>query len=145
MSATPLTGGTAPTSASWRTRGLIVAGFTALSSLFSLLDYTPLQFISVNLVQALVLVGLGALAALGCALRMPALLLAAGAILIVVGLVRLVTFGATIGIISGSVNAAALMTGLGTALIAIWITSRTVPKPRRYEGVQLLRLGPPFK
>ncbi|MEB0014754.1 hypothetical protein QN416_24470, partial [Glaciimonas sp. Cout2] len=83
---------TASTSAIWRTRGLIVAGFTALSSLFSLLDYTPLQFTSVNLVQALVLVALGALAALGCALRMPALLLTAGAILIVVGLVRLATY-----------------------------------------------------
>ncbi|MBC7762829.1 MAG: hypothetical protein H7201_13760 [Candidatus Saccharibacteria bacterium] len=128
MNAIPLTGGTAPTSSNWRTRGLIVAGFTALSSLFSLLDYTPLQFISVNLVQALVLVVLGALAALGCALRMPALLLAAGAILIVVGLVRLVTYDATIGIISGSVNAAALMTGLGTALTAIWITSRPMPQ-----------------
>ncbi|MEB0292629.1 hypothetical protein QN351_19235, partial [Cryobacterium sp. 10C2] len=116
------------TSAIWRTRGLIVAGFTALSSLFSLLDYTPLQFTSVNLVQALVLVALGALAALGCALRMPALLLTAGAILIVVGLVRLATYAATIGIISGSVNAAALMTGLGTALTAIWITSRPMPK-----------------
>ncbi|MEB0003518.1 hypothetical protein QN357_11325 [Cryobacterium sp. RTC2.1] len=128
MSATPRTGSTASTSAIWRTRGLIVAGFTALSSLFSLLDYTPLQFTSVNLVQALVLVALGALAALGCALRMPALLLTAGAILIVVGLVRLATYAATIGIISGSVNAAALMTGLGTALTAIWITSRPMPK-----------------
>jgi hypothetical protein len=128
MTATPLAGGTASTSAVWRTRGLIVAGFTALSSLFSLLDYTPLQFISVNLLQAIVLVVLGALAALGCALRMPALLLAAGAILIGVGLVRLATYGATIGIISGSVNAAALMVGLGTALTAIWITSRPMPK-----------------
>ncbi|MDY7526345.1 MULTISPECIES: hypothetical protein [unclassified Cryobacterium] len=128
MNATTRTGSTASTSAIWRTRGLIVAGFTALSSLFSLLDYTPLQFTSVNLVQALVLVALGALAALGCALRMPALLLTAGAILIVVGLVRLATYAATIGIISGSVNAAALMTGLGTALTAIWITSRPMPK-----------------
>jgi hypothetical protein len=128
MTATPLAGSTASTSAVWRTRGLIVAGFTALSSLFSLLDYTPLQFISVNLLQAIVLVVLGALAALGCALRMPALLLAAGAILIGVGLVRLATYGATIGIISGSVNAAALMVGLGTALTAIWITSRPMPK-----------------
>lgn len=128
MSAGTPTGSTASTSAIWRTRGLIVAGFTALSALFSLLHYTPLQFVSVNLVQALVLVVLGALAALGCALRVPALLLAAGTILIVVGLVRLVTYAATIGIISGSVNAAALMTGLGTALTAIWITSRPMPK-----------------
>ncbi|MET4781485.1 hypothetical protein [Glaciihabitans sp. UYNi722] len=126
MSATTRTIPSAPTSTAWRIRGLIVAGFTALSSLFSLLHYTPLQFVSVNLVQALVLVALGALAALGCALRKPVLLLAAGAILIVVGLVRLVTYGATIGIISGSVNAAALMVGLGTAFIAIWITSRPV-------------------
>lgn len=128
LSATTRTGSTASTSAVWRTRGLIVAGFTALSSLFSLLHYTPLQFVSVNLVQALVLVVLGALAALGCALRMPALLLAVGAILIVVGLVRLTTYAATIGIISGSVNAAALMIGLGTALISIWITSRPMPE-----------------
>ena len=131
MSATTRTGRTASTPPVWRTRGLIVAGFTALSSLFSLLHYTPLQFVSVNPVQALVLVVLGALAALGCALRMPALLLAAGAILIVVGLVRLTTYAATIGIISGSVNAAALMIGLATALISIWITSRSMPKHGR--------------
>ena len=59
---------------------------------------------------------------------MPVLLIAAGAILMAVGLVRLVTYPATVGIISGSVNAAALMMGLGTALISIWITSRPMPK-----------------
>lgn len=128
MSATESTGVTPSTSAAWRTRGLIVAGLTALSSLFSVLHYTPLQFVSVNLIQALVLVVLGALAALGCGLRIPVLLLATGAILIVVGLVRLVTYDATIGIISGSVNAAALMVGLGIALISIWTTSRPMPE-----------------
>ncbi|MET4706053.1 hypothetical protein [Frigoribacterium sp. UYMn621] len=124
MSAATPTRSTARSSVAWRTRGLIVAGFTALGSLFSLLHYTPLQFVSVNLVQAVVLVAIGGLAALGCALRMPLLLLATGAISIIVGLVRLVTYDSTIGIISGSVNAAALMVGLGTALVAIWITSR---------------------
>jgi len=128
MNASTGTGVTPSTSALWRTRGLIVAGLTALSSLFSLLDYTPLQFVSVNLIQALVLVVLGAIAALGSLLRMPVLLLASGAILIVAGLVRLVTYGATIGIISGSVNAAALMVGLGIALISIWTTSRPMPE-----------------
>ena len=128
MSAGTRTGVTAPTASDWRTRGLIVAGLTALSSLFSLLHYTPLQFVSVNLIQALVLVASGALAALGCLLRMPVLLLATGAILIVVGLLRLVTYDATIGIISGSVNAASLMVGLGTALISMWTTSRPMPK-----------------
>ncbi|TFD08480.1 hypothetical protein E3T35_17610 [Cryobacterium sp. TMT1-2-2] len=116
-----------PRALSWRTRGLLVAGFTALSALFSLVDYTPLHFVSVNLIQGLLLVGLAALAALGCALRMPVLLLVAGAILIVAGLVRLVTYAQTIGIISGSVNAAALMVGFGAALVAIWITSRPMP------------------
>jgi hypothetical protein len=114
----------------WRTRGLIISGFTALGSLFSLLHYTPLQFVSVNLVQALALVVLAALAAIGCALRMPVILLATGAILIILGLTRLVTYGATIGIISGSVNAAALMVGFGTAFIAIVITSRLQPEGR---------------
>ena len=128
MNASTGTGVTPSTSALWRTRGLKVAGLTALSSLFSLLDYTPLQFVSVNLIQALVLVVLGAIAALGSLLRMPVLLLASGAILIVAGLVRLVTYGATIGIISGSVNAAALMVGLGIALISIWTTSRPMPE-----------------
>lgn len=127
MSAATPTRSTVRSSVAWRTRGLIVAGFTALSSLFSLLNYTPLQFVSVNLVQAVVLVAIGGLAALGCALRMPLLLLATGAISIIVGLVRLVTYDSTIGIISGSVNAAALMVGLGTALVAIWITSRPLP------------------
>ncbi|MDJ0379011.1 hypothetical protein [Cryobacterium sp. PH31-L1] len=128
MNATGGTGVTPATSTGWRTRGLIVAGLTALSSLFSLLHYTPLQFVSVNLIQALVLVVLGAIAALGCLLRMPVLLLATGAILIVAGLVRLVTYDATIGIISGSVNAAALMVGLGVALISLWTTSRPMPE-----------------
>ncbi|TDW30854.1 Rv1678 family membrane protein [Cryobacterium psychrophilum] len=117
----------APRALSWRARGLLVAGFTALSSLFALLHYTPLQFVSVNLVQGILLVGLAALAAVGCALRVPVLLLASGTILIVAGLVRLVTYGQTIGIISGSVNAAALMVGLGTAFVAIWSTSRPMP------------------
>ena len=111
----------------WRSRGLIVAGFTALSSLFALLNYTPLQFISVNLVQAVILVGLATLVAVGCALRIPAFLLAVGTILIVIGVTRLITYGHTVGIISGSVNTAALMVGLGTAFIAIWITSRPAP------------------
>jgi hypothetical protein len=115
---------------SWRTRGLLVAGFTALSALFALVHYTPLQFISPNLVQAVVLVGLAAVAAVACTIRVPALLLVAGVILIVFGLVRLVTYGVTIGIISGSVNAAALMVGLGTAYVAIWITSRPTPARR---------------
>lgn len=117
---------TTPALTDWRTRGLIVAGFTALSSLFSLLHFTPLQFISVNLVQAVILVVLGAVAAAGCALRIPVLLLVAGSILIVVGLVRLVTYGHTIGVISGSVNATALMAGLGIVFVALWITSRPV-------------------
>jgi hypothetical protein len=108
----------------WRARGLTVAGFTALSSLFALLNYTPLQFISVNLVQAIILVGLAILASVGSALRVPAILLAVGTIMIVIGVTRLVTYGHTIGIISGSVNTAALMVGLGTAFIAIWTTSR---------------------
>jgi hypothetical protein len=111
----------------WRSRGLILAGFTALSSLFALLNFTPLQFVSVNLVQGVLLVGLAAVAAVGCALRMPMLLVTAGAILIVAGLVRLVTYAHTIGIIAGSVNAAALMVGLGTAFVAIWLTSRPLP------------------
>jgi hypothetical protein len=123
--------GTAPARASralsWRARGMLVAGFTALSSLFALLHYTPLQFVSVNLLQGLLLVGLAVLAAVGCLLRVPVLLLAAGAILILAGLVRLVTYAHTIGIIAGSVNAAALMVGLGTAFVAIWITSRPMP------------------
>ncbi len=114
----------------WHARGLIVAGFTALSSLFALLNYTPLQFISVNLVQGLELVVLAVLAAVGCAMRKSALVLAAGTVLIVVGIVRLVTYGQTLGIISGSVNAAALMVGLGTAFVAIWITSRPTPATR---------------
>jgi len=118
-----------PASASWRTRGLIVAGFAALSSLFSLLHYTPLQFVSVNMLQALFLVILGAIAAIGCALKTPALLLAAGVIFIVIGLVRLVTYSVTVGAFAGSVNAAALAVGLGTAFVAIWVT--TLPMPKR--------------
>lgn len=114
----------------WNVRGLIVAGFTALSSLFALLNFTPLQFLSINLVQALVLVGVAILAAIACALRVPALLLASGAILCVVGVVRLVTYGHTVGIISGSVNAAALMVGIGTVFIALWVVSRP-PAPVR--------------
>lgn len=128
MSADTRTGNTASGAANWRIRGLIVAGFTALSSLFSLIHYTPLQFVSINLVQALVLVVLAALTALGSVLRMSVLLLAAGAVILVVGLVNLVTYAATIDTTSGSVNAAALMVGLGTALISLWITSRPMAK-----------------
>lgn len=116
-------------SLSWRARGLLVAGFTALSALFALVRYTPLHFIAPNLVQAVVLVGLAAAAAVACTIRVPALLLLAGVISIAFGLLRLVTYGTTIGIISGSVNTAALMVGLGTAFVAIWITSRPLRAP----------------
>lgn len=109
-----------------RTRrvGLILSGFTALAALFAVVDYTPLGFINVSPVQAVVLVVLGILGAAGSLLRLRVVLAIVGFALILAGLIRLFTYGHTIGIISGGVNTGALMVGLGVAFLAVWIVGR---------------------
>lgn len=107
-----------------RRPGLILSGFTALGSLFALVNYTPLGFVDVSTAQGVVLVVLGAIGAVGSLLGVRIVLAVVGFALIVAGLIRLVTYGHTIGIISGGVNAGALMAGLGIAYLAIWVAAR---------------------
>ena len=108
-----------------RRRGLILSALTALSSLFALIHYYPLGFIDVSTAGAVVLIALGVIGAVGSLLGIRIVLVFVGSALILAGVVRLVTYGHTIGIISGGVSAGALMVGLGVSFIAIWVRART--------------------
>lgn len=107
-----------------RRRGLMLSIFTALSSLFTLVHYTPLAFIDVGTAQAVVFVILGLVGVVGSLLGARVVLVIVGCALILAGVVRLVTYGHTIGVISGGVSAGALMAGLGVAYLAVWVRAR---------------------
>lgn len=108
-----------------RRRGLILSALTALSSLFTLIHYYPLGFIDVSTAGAVVLIALGVIGAVGSLFGIRIVLVIVGCALILAGVVRLVTYGHTIGIISGGVSAGALMVGLGVVYVAIWVRART--------------------
>lgn len=107
-----------------RRRGLILSVITALSSLFALIHYYPLGFIDVSTSGAVLLIVLGVIGALGSLLRVHIVLAIVGWVLIVAGAIRLVTYGHTIGVISGGVSSGALMAGLGIAFLAISAQAR---------------------
>ncbi len=107
-----------------RRRGFILSFFTALSSLFALVHYIPLGFIDLSTAGAVVLIALGLIGAVGSLLGVRIVLVIVGCALIFAGVVRLVSYGHTIGTISGGVSAGALMAGLGIAYLAIWVQAR---------------------
>ncbi|WP_427007757.1 Rv1678 family membrane protein [Pseudarthrobacter sp. H2] len=100
-----------------RRRALILSAVTAASAVFALIDYDPLKLVPVNPVQAVVLLVLALIAFAGTVLRLRALLYGVGAVMIVLGLIRLFTYGHGTGLITGSVGTAALLAGLGLAYI----------------------------
>ncbi|WP_211881835.1 Rv1678 family membrane protein [Pseudarthrobacter albicanus] len=100
-----------------RRRALALSAVTAASAVFALIDYDPLKLVPVNPVQAVVLLVLALIAFAGTVLRLRVLLYGVGAVMIVLGLIRLVTYGHGPGLITGSVGTAALLTGLGMAYI----------------------------
>ncbi|MDQ6753327.1 MAG: hypothetical protein M3017_07975 [Actinomycetota bacterium] len=99
-----------------RRRALILSAVTAASAVFALIDYGPLKLVPVNPVQAVVLLVLALIGFAGTMLGSRPILLGVGAVMIVLGLIRLLTYGQWFGLI-GSVGTAALLAGLGMAYI----------------------------
>lgn len=99
-----------------RRRALILSAVTAASAVFALIDYDPLKLVPVNPVQAVVLLVLALIGFAGTTLGSRPILFGVGAVMIVLGLIRLVTYGQWFGLI-GSVGTAALLAGLGMAYI----------------------------
>lgn len=108
-------------------RAALVALATAASSLFSLIDWTPLHFVTVPGLVVVILLVAAAVTAGGAALRRSEVVLGVGAVLLLLGLVRLVTYGHGSGLIGGQSSTAALLVGLGTALLGIGTAARPSP------------------
>lgn len=100
-----------------RRRALTLSAVTGATALFGLIGYDPLKLVPVNPVQAVVLVVLALIAFAGTLLGLRSLLFGVGAVMIVLGLIRLVTYGHESWLITGSAGTAALLTGLGMAYI----------------------------
>jgi hypothetical protein len=120
-----------------RRRALTLSAATAASSVFALIDYDPLKLVPVSPVQAVVLLVLAVIASAGTMLGSRPILFGVGAVMIVLGLIRLVTYGQAFGVIAGSVGTAALLTGLGMAVIGVTLVSdQTAPERRGTLGAR---------
>ena len=108
-------------------RAALVALATAASSLFSLVDWTPLHFVTVPSLVVVILLVAAAVTAAAAALRRADVVLGVGAVLLLLGLVRLVTYGHGSGLIGGQSSTAALLAGLGMALLGIGVAARPSP------------------
>ncbi len=100
-------------------RAFTLAAATALGAGFTFIHYTPLSLVTVSTPAAVILLVTAALAAAAAQLRRPVLLLASGAVLVLAGLLRLVTYGHGNALIGGASSTAALLTGLGIAHLGL--------------------------
>ena len=85
---------------------------------------TPLHFVTVPGLVVVILLVAAAVTAGVAALRRSEVVLGVGAVLLVLGLVRLVTYGHGSGLIGGQSSTAALLAGLGMALLGIGVAAR---------------------
>ncbi|MDI3212529.1 hypothetical protein [Arthrobacter sp. AL12] len=113
-----------------RRRALTLSAVTGATALFGLIDYDPLKLVPVNPVQAVVLLVLALIGFAGTMLGSRPILFGVGAVMIALGLIRLVTYGQAFGLIAGSVGTAALLTGLGMAFIGSMLVGDK-PTPER--------------
>lgn len=100
-----------------RRRALRLSAVTAACAVFAVIGYAPLRLVPVNGIHAALLVGLSIVAFVGARLGSRVAILGVGAVMIVLGLIRLVTYGHGSGLITGGVGTAALLTGLGMAFV----------------------------
>ena len=124
-------------------RAVLVALGTAASSVFALIDYTPLAFVTMpNLAVVILLVAAG-LTVAAALIRRAEVVVAVGVVLLLLGLVRLMTYGHGSGLIGGQSSTAALLAGLGVALLGIGVLvvpdrvtslSGTTAKPGPVQG-----------
>jgi len=102
-----------------RRRALKLSATTAACAVFGVIGYDPLKLVPVNAVHAALLVALAIVGFVGARLGSRPAIFGVGALMIGLGLVRLITYGHGSGLISGGVGTAALLTGLGMAYIGI--------------------------
>ncbi len=102
-----------------RVRRLAVV--TAAAAVFGVISYEPLRFVSVSTPVAILLVLAGALAATGAATRRAAPVLGVAAVLVLLGLYRLATYGHGSAGIGGAASTAALLSGLGVAYLGVLV------------------------
>jgi len=105
-------------------RAGLVAAATAASSLFALIDWTPLSLVTVPGAVVVVLLLAAGATAVGALLRRSEVVLGVGGVLLLLGLVRLVTYGHGSGLVGGQSSTGALLTGLGLALSGIAVAAR---------------------
>ncbi|MEO7980292.1 MAG: hypothetical protein ABI807_05315 [Sporichthyaceae bacterium] len=114
-----------------RNRGLGVSAATAAGALFTLYDYTPLNFAQVDGRIAVLLLVLGVVGAAGAVLGRGVVLVGVGAVLLLLAFVRLVTYGHGDGLIGGGSSTAALFAGLGLAHLGIAVAARPLAAAER--------------
>ncbi|MET3349859.1 UNVERIFIED_ORG: hypothetical protein ABID57_001538 [Arthrobacter sp. UYEF1] len=113
-----------------RRRALMLSAATGATALFGLIDYSPLKLVPVNPAQAVILLVLALIGIVGTMLGLRPILFGVGAVMIVLGLLRLATYGQEFGLIAGDVGTAALLTGIGMAFIGIMLVGDK-PTPER--------------
>jgi len=110
-----------------RRRALWASAATGAGALFTLVDYTPLNFVVVDGRIAVVLLLLAAAGATGALLHRTIVLIGVGGVLLLLAVVRLVTYGHGNGLVGGGSSTAALFAGLGLAWVGIAISRPSAP------------------
>lgn len=118
-----------------RRRTLMLSAATGATALFGLIDYSPLKLVPVNPAQAVILLVLALIGIVGTMLGLRPILFGVGAVMIVLGLLRLLTYGQEFGLIAGDVGTAALLTGIGMALIGIMLVGDKPTPERRAKPI----------
>jgi len=103
----------------FRRRALWASAATGAGALFALVDYTPLNFVEVDGRIAVVLLVLAAAGAAGALLQRTVVLFGVGGVLLLLAVVRLVTYGRGDGLVGGGSSTAALFAGLGLIWVGI--------------------------
>ncbi len=101
-----------------------LAAGTAASAMFAAISYEPLRLVTVSVQLAVVLVVAGVLTAVAAQTRRPVLIAVVGAVLLLLGLYRLATYGYGSAGIGGASSTAALLTALGIAHLGILAARR---------------------
>jgi len=110
-----------------RRRALWASAATGAGALFALVDYTPLNFVRVDGLIAVVLLVLAAAGAAGALLQRTVVLIGVGGVLLLLAVVRLVTYGHGDGLVGGGSSTAALFAGLGLTWMGIALSRPSDP------------------
>jgi len=108
-------------------RALWASAATAAGAVFALVDYTPLNFAVVDGRIAIVLLVLAAAGAAGALLHRPVVLIGVGGVLLLLAVVRMVTYGHGDGLVGGGSSTAALFAGLGLTWVGIAVSRPSDP------------------